>query len=43
MRSQIMMILIATKLLDSERLLSIQYSLLSRGARRKRRGVRFRA
>jgi len=38
----IMMILIAAKLLDSERLLNIQYSLLSRGTRRKRKGVRFR-
>ena len=38
----IIMILIAAKLLDSERLLNIQYSLLSGRARRKRRGVRFR-
>jgi len=32
----IIMILIAAKLLDSERLLNIQYSLLSRGIRKKR-------
>ncbi len=38
----IMMILIAAKLLDSERLLNIQYSLLSRGTRRRRRGICFR-
>jgi len=38
----IIMILIAAKLLDSERLLNIQYSLLSRGTRRKRKGIRLR-